>query len=170
MIPLKLSIENFMCYQSNVPTLDFDLLHVSCISGENGHGKTAILDAITWVLWGKSRTRTQEELVNQKSDHMSVSLDFSIDSDKYRVARKFSKTSPQGKTELNFFLLNESEATSIMGNTIKDTQEKIIDVIHMNYETFINTSYLKQGNSDNFSKSTPSDRNKILSEVLNLEF
>ena len=170
MIPLKLSIENFMCYQSNVPTLDFDLLHVSCISGENGHGKTAILDAITWVLWGKSRTRTQEELVNQKSDHMSVSLDFSIDSDKYRVARKFSKTSSQGKTELNFFLLNESEATSIMGNTIKDTQEKIIDVIHMNYETFINTSYLKQGNSDNFSKSTPSDRKKILSEVLNLEF
>ncbi len=170
MIPLKLSIENFMCYQSNVPTLDFDLLHVSCISGENGHGKTAILDAITWVIWGKSRTRTQEELVNQNSNHMSVSLDFSIDSDQYRVSRKFSKTSSQGKTELNFFLLTDVGATSIMGNTIKDTQEKIIDIIHMNYETFINTAYLKQGNSDNFSKSTPTDRKKILSEVLNLEF
>ena len=170
MIPLKLSIENFMCYQSDVPTLDFDLLHVSCISGENGHGKTAILDAITWVIWGKSRTKTQEELVNQNSNHMNVSLDFSIDSDQYRVARKFSKTSSQGKTELNFFLLTDVGATSIMGNTIRDTQEKIIDVIHMNYETFINTAYLKQGNSDNFSKSTPADRKKILSEVLNLEF
>ena len=138
-----------------MPTLDFDLLHVSCISGENGHGKTAILDAITWVIWGKSRTRTQEELVNQNSNHMSVSLDFSIDSDQYRVSRKFSKTSSQGKTELNFFLLTDVGATSIMGNTIKDTQEKIIDIIHMNYETFINTAYLKQGNSDNFSKSTP---------------
>ena len=50
MIPLRLTVKNFMCYRDGVPTLELENLHVACLCGDNGHGKTALLDAITWAL------------------------------------------------------------------------------------------------------------------------
>ena len=47
MIPQRLSVRNFLCYREDVPTLDFRGIHVACLSGPNGHGKSALLDAIT---------------------------------------------------------------------------------------------------------------------------
>ena len=55
MIPISLSLQNFLSYGENVPPLDFSSFHVACISGRNGHGKSALLDAITWALWGEAR-------------------------------------------------------------------------------------------------------------------
>ena len=52
MIPLKLTLSNFLCYRENVPPLNFNGVHVACICGSNGHGKSALLDSITWALWG----------------------------------------------------------------------------------------------------------------------
>ncbi|MEC9446122.1 MAG: AAA family ATPase, partial [Chloroflexota bacterium] len=49
MIPLKLTLSNFLCYRENVETLDFAGVHVACLCGANGHGKSALLDSITWA-------------------------------------------------------------------------------------------------------------------------
>ena len=35
MIPLKLSVRNFLCYRDNVPTLDFEGIHIACLCGDN---------------------------------------------------------------------------------------------------------------------------------------
>ena len=48
MIPRKLSIKNFMCYRDDVPPLDLEGIHLACLCGDNGHGKSALLDSITW--------------------------------------------------------------------------------------------------------------------------
>ena len=50
MIPVKLTLRNFMCYRDNVPPLYFDGIHTACISGDNGNGKSALIDAIPWAL------------------------------------------------------------------------------------------------------------------------
>ncbi|MEE9616307.1 MAG: AAA family ATPase [Anaerolineae bacterium] len=50
MIPQRLSLTNFMCYRQ--AQLNFAGIHVACLAGENGAGKSALLDAITWALWG----------------------------------------------------------------------------------------------------------------------
>ena len=63
MIPQKLSLRNFMCYREDAPPLDFTGIHLACISGDNGHGKSALLDAITWALWGRARAKTDDELI-----------------------------------------------------------------------------------------------------------
>ena len=60
MIPRSLSLHNFLSYGENVPTLDFSQFHVACLSGDNGHGKSAMLDAITYALWGELRKAQQE--------------------------------------------------------------------------------------------------------------
>jgi len=47
MIPVKLTPKNFLSYGENVPSLDFTQFHVACLSGANGQGKSALMDALT---------------------------------------------------------------------------------------------------------------------------
>ena len=98
MIPLTLTIKNFMCYREDVPTLDFRSIHIACLCGDNGNGKSALLDAITWVLWGEARTRTQEELVHQGQQDMAVELEFLSQGQTYRVSRRLSRSGRRSST------------------------------------------------------------------------
>ena len=172
MIPLLLTVKNFMCYGEDVPSLNLEPVHIACISGDNGYGKTALLDAITWSIWGKSRARTQDELVNIARNSMFVELDFFAGDNRYRVTRTYAKSkgASSGKSELNLSIIVGDTVTSLMANTIKETEEKIVDLLNMDYETFINTSYLKQGDSNRFTSSRPTDRKKILADLLDLSY
>ena len=76
MIPVKLNIQNFKCYRDNVPSLNLDGLHIACLTGSNGHGKSSLLDAITWALWGDAVHRPQDELVHTGQQDMRVELEF----------------------------------------------------------------------------------------------
>ena len=161
-----------MCYGEDVPSLNLEPVHIACISGDNGYGKTALLDAITWSIWGKSRARTQDELVNIARNSMFVELDFFAGDNRYRVTRTYAKSkgASSGKSELNLSIIVGDTVTSLMANTIKETEEKIVDLLNMDYETFINTSYLKQGDSNRFTSSRPTDRKKILADLLDLSY
>ena len=172
MIPLLLTVENFMCYGEGVPTLNLEPVHIACISGNNGYGKTALLDAITWALWGKARAKTHDELVNINQQTMFVELDFFVQESKYRVTRTYSKSkgASAGKSDLNLSMVSGDIITSIMANTIRETEEKIVSLLNMDYETFINTSYLKQGDSNRFTSSRPTERKKILADILDLSY
>ena len=172
MIPLLLTVENFMCYGENVPSLNLEPIHIACISGDNGYGKTALLDAITWAIWGKSRAKTQDELVNIARNSMFVELDFFAGESRYRVTRTYTKGrgASSGKSELNLSIIIGDSATSLMENTIRETEEKIVGLLNMDYDTFINTSYLKQGDSNRFTSSRPTDRKKILADLLDLSY
>ena len=172
MIPLRLTIKNFMCYRGEAPILDLEGIHVACLCGDNGHGKTALLDAITWVLWGQTRARTQEELVHQGQQDMLVELDFIARAQRYRVNRRHSRgaRSRQGTTILELQMNTEGLSQAITGNSIKDTEKLIREILNMDYDTFINTSYLRQGDTDRFTTSTPSNRKEILGEVLDLSY
>ena len=170
MIPLRLSLKNFMCYRDNVPTLELESIHVACLCGDNGHGKTALLDAMTWALWGQARARTQEELVHQGQLDMSVELDFLSRGQRYRVSRRHSRSAKggSGPTILELQVVSGNGATPLTGGVMRETQERINELIHMDYETFVNTAFLRQGDADRFTTSTPSQRKETLAEVLDL--
>ena len=172
MIPLLLTVENFMCYGEGVPTLNLEPVHIACISGNNGYGKTALLDAITWAIWGKARAKTHDELVNVNQQSMFVELDFFVHENRYKITRTYSKSKgvSAGKSDLNLSMVNGDTVTSLMANTIRETEEKIISLLNMDYETFINTSYLKQGDSNRFTSSRPTERKKILADILDLSY
>ena len=169
MIPLKLNVKNFMCYRDNVPTLDLEGIHVACLCGENGHGKSALLDAMTWALWGRSRARTQEELIHLGQQDMAVDLEFTARGQRYRVSRRYSR-SGQGKTLLEFQVASDNGLRPITGNTVRETESRIRDVLHMDYDTFVNTAFLLQGQADMFTRSSPSERKEVLAEVLDLSY
>ena len=172
MIPLRLTVKNFMCYRDNVPTLDLEGIHVACLCGDNGHGKTALLDAITWVLWGQARARTQEELVHQGQQDMAVELEFMARDQRYRVSRRHSRSarSRQGTTILELQVSSEDGFRPVTGNSVRETEARVRGILHMDYDTFINTAFLLQGRADLFTRGTPASRKECLAEVLDLSY
>ena len=170
LIPLKLQVKNFMCYRDNVPELDLQSIHVACLCGDNGHGKSALLDSITWALWGQSRARRQDDLVHQGLGDMAVELEFSARSQRYRVSRRYARRGAQGHTILELAIWSGAGFTPVTLNSVRETEEHIRNTLHMDYDTFVNTAFLLQGKADMFTASTPAKRKEVLAEVLDLAY
>ena len=171
MIPIRLSLTNFMCYRDKVPPLSFEGIHTACICGDNGNGKSTLIDAMTWALWGKARARSDDDLVHLGEREMEVEFDFAVGKETYRIIRKHAKpkqTSGQGKTILEFQIATNGGFRPLTGNRITETQQKIIDVLHMDYETFINSALLLQGRADEFTENKPAERKQVLANILGL--
>ena len=173
MIPIKLSMRNFMCYRDNMPPLSFDGIHTVCICGDNGNGKSALIDAMTWALWGKARAKSDDDLIHQGQAEMEVEFDFAVGGQLYRILRKHSKPRRRrgsGQTILEFQMATGNGFRSITGNSVTQTQQKIIDILHMDYTTFINSAFLRQGHADEFTIKRPSERKEVLADILELAF
>lgn len=164
MIPVKLKLSNFTSYGHNPPELDFTKFHMAAISGSNGAGKSSLLDAITWCVWGSSRLGdTSDQLIKLGQTEMHVEFSFDLDNHIYTVKRKRIKKAG-GSTSLELF----SGAHNLTEGTMKTTQQKIVDILHLTYETFVNSAFLRQGHADEFTTKGATDRKRILADILGL--
>lgn len=168
MIPVQLTLHNFMAYQTP-ETLDFSDLHVACLTGENGAGKSALLDGITWALWGKSRTRQDDDLIHLGENEMSVEFTFLLGDNTYRVLRR-RKMGKRGKTEvhLHAFIPDAGDWRTLSEGGVRGTQAKINRLLRIDYDTFINSAFLLQGRADEFTTKTAAERKEILADILGL--
>jgi len=173
MIPVKLTMRNFMCYRDNVPALYFDGIHLACLSGDNGNGKSTIIDAMTWALWGQARAKSDDDLIHSGQMEMEVEFDFAVGQQTYRTIRKRSRPKRHrgsGQTILEIQMATGDGFRSITGNSISHTQRKITDILHMDYPTFINSAFLRQGHADEFTIKRPVERKEVLADILGLYF
>ena len=171
MIPVTLTMRNFMCYRANVPSLHFDGIHLACLSGDNGNGKSAIIDAMTWALWGQARAKSDDDLIYLGQTDMEVEFDFSVRQQPYRVIRKRSRPKRRGgagQSILEFQIATGDGFKPITGDSIAQTQQKITGVLHMDYPTFINSAFLRQGHADEFTNQAPAKRKEVLGNILEL--
>ena len=111
MIPLQLVLQNFLSYGDEPQTLDFTRFHVACLSGANGHGKSALLDAVTWSLWGQARKgrhdrKPDEGLLRLGARQMRVEFTFELDEGTHRVIRTFRRRPSSNLTELELQVLD----------------------------------------------------------------
>ncbi|MCC7530975.1 MAG: SMC family ATPase [Candidatus Melainabacteria bacterium] len=225
MIIISITLHNFMSYAE--ATLDLTTVPVACLSGLNGAGKSAILDAVTWALWESARAPS-DELMRIGEKETWVDLTFLHENRTYRVRRQRikgggksgGKTTAKGTLEFQILASGEAEkeasaeetesgknghgnshgsaqaealaheqgqrhlnATltkdlprerdvwrSLTGNSMKDTQKHICELLRMDYDTFINSAYLRQGKADEFTMRAASDRKQVLGEILGLSY
>src|SRR5512147_3270420 len=85
MIPLRLRIVGFLSYREPVE-IDFSSFDLACISGHNGAGKSSLLDAMTWSLFGQARRR-DDTVINSHATTAEVSFEFRYEGNLYRVTR-----------------------------------------------------------------------------------
>jgi len=164
MVPTKLQLSNFTSYGQDVPTLDFKKIHLAAISGVNGAGKSSLLDAITWCIWGTSRLGdSADQLIRLGQKEMWVQFSFELDNHIFTIKRS-RILKGAGSTSLDF----TSGSHNLTEGTIKATQQKIIDTLHLTYETFTNSAFLRQGHADEFTTKGAMDRKRILADILGL--
>ncbi len=168
MIPIRLELTNFLAYRNPAP-LDFTGIHVAVLTGENGAGKSSLLDAITWALWGRARAKTDNELVHQGQTEMRVEFTFALGEQAYRVIRARRVGKGAGSV-LDFQIQNaEGKWVGLGEATIPKTQEKIIRVLRLTHDTFVNSAYLMQGKADEFTGKRPTERKQVLADILGLQ-
>lgn len=166
MIPIHLRISGFLSYRDQVE-LDFNMIDLACISGHNGAGKSSLLDAITWSLFGEARGKSSD-IINLNADVKAaeVAITFQHESNTYRIQR----TLPRNKsTVLEFQILNGDEWRPLTEKTTRDTQARIEQTLRLDYETFVNASFFLQGKADLFTQQNAAKRKEVLSNILGLE-
>ena len=169
-------LRNFLSYGEQIEPLDFDSIHLACLSGNNGNGKSALLDAILWALWGQSRASghrgvPQERLINHGKSDMEVEFRFDIGGQTYLVFRRLEMRggSRSPKTSLALSLQGEGGFIPIGGDSVREVQRSIEDILQIDYESFVNSAFILQGRADEFTRQTPGKRKDILANLLGLE-
>ncbi len=181
--------------------LDLSGVDVACLSGQNGAGKSALLDAITWALWECARS-SSDELIRLTEKEMWVDIIFSHEGQRYRIRRSRQKGSSKsgikgtskGTLELQVATvdapalvaarvasgsLDDANVSShlehnswrtLTSGSMRDTQKTICELLRMDFDTFVNSAYLRQGKADEFTTRPASERKQILSEILGLSY
>ncbi|MFE4106988.1 exonuclease subunit SbcC [Almyronema epifaneia] len=163
MIPRQITLRNFLSYQQ--ATLDFRGLHVACICGPNGAGKSSLLEAIAWVVWGQSRAATEDDVIHLGEAEAKVDFVFDHHAHTYRVIRARRRGQ---SSSLEFQVKTQNGFRPLTQRGMRATQQLIQQHLKLDYETFVNSAYLRQGRADEFMLKRPSERKQILADLLKL--
>ncbi len=164
MIPRQLTLKNFLSYRD--ATVNFTGLHVACICGANGAGKSSLLEAIAWALWGSSRVAIEDDIIHLGTSEALVDFIFEHQQQIYRVLR--SRRRKQSST-LEFQIQTPQGFKSLTERGLKATQQLILQHLRLDYDTFVHSAYLRQGRADEFMLKRPSERKQVLADLLKLD-
>ena len=117
----------------------------------------------------RTGSRNHNSLIAYGESECRVELDFQAKAQTYRAIRR-RRSAGQGRTELDLFVLDDADQPRpITGNTLNETNGRIRNLVGMDYDTFVNSAFLLQGRSDEFTRKTPSERKEVLSSILGLD-
>ena len=172
MRPLSLELQGFTAFRDK-QRIDFADLDLFAIWGPTGSGKSSILDAMTYALFGKiARIEgIQEEantsLISQGQPRMAVSFEFRVGKDRYKVGRS---TARQGKTDVRLEVQDGDEWRTFGegADSVRGVNKLIPELIGLNYDAFTRSVILPQGKFAELLVGDAGKRRKILTELLGL--
>lgn len=161
----SVSIKNFFSYGPQETTLDLSGSGLVNISGKNGVGKSTIIEAMLFALYGKTRQELVKDVVNRDvGKDCKVSVEFVGDDDEiYKVIRYRAHTTQGDKV----YLFKGDK--DISKKNVSDTNEDIIDYFGMPYVAFVNSTVFSSEFYANFFSAKNSDRLNIFENILSLK-
>ena len=125
---------------------------------------------MTWALWGKARAKRDDDLIHLGQKEAQVSLDFVQESIRYRIVRRRALTGRGSRGTLDLLVWSADGAPRVINEVgLRRTQEKINEILRLDYETFVHSAFLQQGRADAFTTKTPAERKRILADLLGLD-
>ncbi len=168
MRPTRLEVQGLTAFRR--PTeVDFTELDLFAITGPTGAGKSSLVDAITYALFGQAPRigRSIRELISQGEDRLKVSLEFVVNGDSYRIFRE-SAHKGQRPPQLERFDKQSGEWRPEEVERVKDTNAFIERLLRMDYEAFIRSVLLPQGEFQEFLAGDRDQRRRVLDGLLRL--
>lgn len=169
MRPRELMVEGFGPYKSR-QTLNFQDLDLFAISGPTGAGKSSLVDAITYALYGRIyRLGTEvKDFISQdqgtERPRMMVSLEFEVDGRTYRIVRTTGESTP---AQVQLEELRGSEWRALEGRA-RQANQYIERLIGLDFDAFTKSVVLPQNEFHRFLSGRPEERRAILDQLLSL--
>lgn len=165
---LALQARNFKKLQLRDPVQLSD--GITLITGLNESGKSSVLDAILYALFGRVNRPPKaknEDLVAYGASEASVNLDFEVGERRFRVSRHLSKTKPTRAT-LDELRMNAS--THALANGQEKVNEEIVRLLGgITYQEIVSSTVVAQKELNKLIELNKDDRRKIINAFLNLE-
>lgn len=174
MIPIYLELKDFVSHIHS--SVDFTKFNKALIVGSsegdpniaNGVGKTTLMNAIRFALFGKSPFSNRTKVVRHGADTCFVEFMFDKGDEIFKISRRLTAKTGLMTVE---FCKKDGEKWDFEGltcDTPSKTSQKIIDIIGMNDETFVNISYFRQNDISHFTSGNSTKRKEILKEGLRI--
>ncbi len=137
---------------------------IIAVIGENGAGKTSILEAIAYALFPDLFRGKTESLIRDGADLMRVTLDFEVNGRTYRVVReRFRKGQPQA-------LIQEvGDGARTLQRGQKNVNIQVVEILGINPEVLISAIYVRQGEIASLVEETPSERRKLIGKLMKID-
>ena len=166
MRPRELTLEGFRSYRSST-TFDWRDRRLVGIVGPIGAGKSSILDAISFALYGKTPNieRDTKSLIHQLCDACHVELRFEVDGQTWRAVRALRRKGQAGhQLELLDGDRPDAEVLErVMGE--RAVNDRVEQLLGMDFRAFCRSVLLAQNRFHEFLRATPGDRDKVLKGV-----
>jgi exonuclease SbcC len=163
--PHKLTLEGFTSFRDKLE-LDFAGLDLFAITGPTGAGKSSLIDAIVFALYGQVPRVGDDykQLISHGAERLSVMLEFGVGKERYRIAR----TARPDKPSQQRFERITHEPPEPIADRVKEMRAEVDRILGLDYDGFTRSVVLPQGQFDAFLKGEPRERRKILVGLLNL--
>jgi exonuclease SbcC len=159
----RLRLRNFK------PYADTDLRlsdGVTVIHGLNGSGKSSLLEACFFALYGsKALDGTLEDVVTNGAEESEIELWFTHDGRSYHVRRELKRYGDQIQTTTCTL---ESDDESVHRDGATDVRSFVADLLRMDAEAFVNCAYVRQGEVNKLINATPTERQDMIDDLLQL--
>ena len=181
MIPIRLAIQGLYSYQDE-QEIDFQRLigsSVFGIFGKVGSGKTSLLEAISFALYGEterlnSRDNRQYNMMNLKSKQLRIDFEFRAGADQqvykfvYEAKRHPKKHHEIGPGERRMFIREGGDWKPI-GNEKEDVSVLSKQLLGLDYENFKRTIIIPQNQFREFLELSPVERTKMMNQLFKLD-
>lgn len=166
MRPQKLTLKNFMPFRTasgEVHEVDFSNLDLFAITGPMASGKSSLIDAIVWCLYGRTARYGADSkgVISAGETLCEVSFEFTVGDRRFCAVRRTGKNTESGLTELG-----EELITDVSG--AERLTQRIEELLGLDFDGFTKTVILPQGRYAEFLSSKPSDRRELLASILEL--
>ena len=179
MRPLHLTIEGLRSFRTppgpygsgvRKPTIDFTGRDHIAIIGDTGAGKSSILEAITYALYGQTTftARANQELMNDTSMHLRVVLRFRVSDETWEVTRTLRRSGQRDVGQVRAVLrrIGDDDATVEQVEQVRRVNERIQELLGLDSDAFLRTVVLPQGRFARLLvEDEPRDRSRILRQV-----
>ncbi|HEY7280104.1 MAG TPA: SMC family ATPase [Actinomycetota bacterium] len=170
MRPLRLEIRGFTAFRDE-QEIDFESVETPfAIVGQTGSGKSSILDAMTYALYGqvdRVDERSTREMITQGQPSMAVEFEFEVGDERYRVTRRTPRT---GATKILVQRVVDGgwEQAGEGADRVKDANRLLERAIGLDFDGFTRSVMLPQGKFSAFMSGDPRRRREILTDLLGL--